>query len=93
MFKQVDIISTPFDLVANGIRVTPSGAGKKRQCRVSILSFGICLTRNIDQLLWFFFGTSLDLRQSAMGKRSTDKQFEFQRYPPNILERASYGQV
>ena len=49
MSEQVDI-STPFDLVANGIRAMPSGAGK-RQCRVSVLSACICLTRIIDQLL------------------------------------------
>ena len=43
-FRQVDIISTPFDLVANGIRTMSSGAGKKRQCLVSVLSSCICLT-------------------------------------------------
>ena len=47
-------ISTSFDLSTNRIRSMLSGAGK-RQCRVSALSFCICLTRLIiDQLLWHF---------------------------------------
>ena len=47
MFKHVDI-STLFDLIANGTRAMPSGAGK-RQYRVSVLSFCVCLTRILDQ--------------------------------------------
>ena len=48
-FKRVDI-NAPFDLVTNRIRSMPSGAGK-RQCRVSVLVFCVCLTRIIDRLL------------------------------------------
>ena len=47
-----------FDLSTITIRSMPSGAGKE-QCRVSVLSFCICLTRLIiDQLLWRFIVTS-----------------------------------
>ena len=33
------------------------------------------------------------LRPTSMGKRSINKTFEFQRYPQNDLEQASYGHV
>ena len=52
-FKEVDI-NVPFDLGTNGIRALPSGAGK-RYCRVSVLSFRICLTRIRDQRLQRLF--------------------------------------
>ena len=42
-FKEVDI-NVPIDLVTNGIRALPNDAGKG-PCRVSVLSFLICLTR------------------------------------------------
>ena len=65
MFKQTHM-RTPFDLVANRIRAMPSSAGK-RQCRVSVLSFCISLTRFIDQhFLYHLFGTLLFLSFSAI---------------------------
>ena len=48
-FEGVDI-NAPFGLFTDRIRSMPRGAGT-RQCRVSVLSFCICLTRIIDQLL------------------------------------------
>ena len=56
-FKRVDI-KAPFDLVTNRIRSMPSDAGK-RQSRGSVLSFCICLTRIINQILKQFFATLL----------------------------------
>ena len=53
--KQVDM-NANFDLVTNSIRAMPSGAGK-RQCRVSVLSFCICVHRIIDKFESILFGT------------------------------------